>query len=79
MKLLHLLLPLLCVGIKTTLGECPVGESSENPLGRCDCEGQFFMSQDCSEAFYCSADVPPEDDGCLFQCDEGEVVAPNLS
>lgn len=53
---------------------------SNNLLGDCDgCEGQIFVSEDCTESFYCTSDTPDSSsEGCHLQCPEGQRVHVDL-
>ena len=49
----------------------PDCEFDDNPFGTCDgCEGQMFISEDCSESFYCTQAAPeaPHGGGCHLTC-----------
>ena len=39
---------------------------------------QFFLSDDCTEAFHCDSDVGGGD-GCLYQCPEGQLIVPDFA
>ncbi|TRY74637.1 hypothetical protein TCAL_15615, partial [Tigriopus californicus] len=51
-------------------------EFSKNPLGQCGgCEGQIFVNENCTEAFYCSFWTPEDgQEGCHKQCSGGQIV-----
>jgi hypothetical protein len=51
--------------------QTPVTNDEVNPLGTCKCEGQFFSSSDCTQAFWCGADVA-NNIGGLQECQEGQ-------
>jgi hypothetical protein len=57
--------------------QTPVTNDEVNPLGTCKCEGQFFSSSDCTQAFWCGADVA-NNIGGLQECQEGQIVRPNF-
>ena len=46
-----------------------------NDIGECGgCNQQFFINEDCDQAFYCSTSAMAEgEEGCSKQCSEGEV------
>ena len=46
-----------------------------NDIGECGgCNQQFFINEDCDQAFYCTASAMAEGmDGCSKQCSDGEV------
>ena len=55
-------------GIPSPAPECVF---DDNPFGTCDgCEGQMFISEDCSESFYCTNAAPeaPHGGGCHLTC-----------
>jgi len=65
-----------------------MGKKSARPkitiirLGHCQgCDGQVFISYDCSEAFECrdALDYPLENDGCTYECGEEELVYPDFN
>ena len=48
-------------------------ELAENPLGTCDgCDGQIFISEDCSESFYCHPNMAAA--GCFLNCGDNQRV-----
>jgi len=51
-----------------------------NNIGECGgCNQQFFINEDCDQAFYCSTSAMAEgEEGCSKQCGEGEVVSMDL-
>lgn len=53
-----------------------------NPFGSCDgCEGQIYVGEDCTEAFYCSKYVENSatQEGCHLVCPEGERIDLDLT
>ena len=44
-----------------------------NDMGECGCNQQFFINEDCDQAFYCSTSATEGQDGCSKQCSDGEV------
>ena len=46
-----------------------------NDLGECGgCNQQFFINEECDEAFYCSTNaVAQGQEGCSLKCDGGQV------
>ncbi len=55
-------------------------ETDENPFGKCGCNKQVFISDDCTQAFECLDDPGHEldNDGCLYTCDKHETVVPDF-
>ncbi len=50
-----------------------------NPLGDCECGGEFFIGEGCRSSFYCSQEEPASGEardsvGCFLTCDEGQHV-----
>jgi len=47
-----------------------------NPLGTCECEREFFISDNCQQAYYCSPsrDIDDIEPGCLMICSDDEYV-----
>ncbi len=52
-----------------------------NPLGTCECDGQFFISDDCLQGFLCTTNIPDPyiNDGCLQTCLDGQILSPDFS
>ena len=48
-----------------------------NPFETCECDGQFFSSQDCSQAFFCNDNVQGSM-GYLTECPDGQIIRPNF-
>ena len=45
-----------------------------NPIAECDgCNQQLFLNEGCDQAFICSDYATEGTDGCLLDCEEGEV------
>jgi len=68
----------------TTLEDSPdeCVTTDDIPFGECDgCDGQVFINADCSQAFECldSLSFPGDNDGCTFECNDGEIVLPDFS
>ena len=55
--------------------------TDQNPLGTCDCDGQVYMNDDCSQAFQCidSDDYPEAEDGCLYECETNQLMVPDFN
>ena len=55
--------------------ECEYGPNPFVAVG-CECEGQIFIGNQCTEAFYCSQYVEPgpNNEGCHLECPTGERV-----
>ena len=62
---------------------CPTAaicmETAFNPLGDCDCGEQFFLSEDCQTGFFCIDDGALDYDGCIMNCNEGEILFPDFA
>ena len=60
----------------------PDCEYAKNNLGTCDgCDGQLFISDDCSEGFYCDSNIPDPYlyEGCHQKCAGNQVLVPNIA
>ena len=59
---------------------CENGDYNKNPIGQCQCQGQYMMNEDCSTAFYCSLEIPDPAifDGCILSCPEGQIISQNF-
>ena len=69
-------------------GQCPLSQVNgigcptplclfdKNPFGDCGCETQFFINDECNEAFYCASNIPDPYlyDGCHQTCLNGQVL-----
>ncbi len=52
----------------------PKCQFTTNQMGTCRCNGQLFISEDCTESFYCSLFAGADANGCHMKCENGEVV-----
>ena len=62
---------------------CPVPLCmyGSNPFGECECNDQFFLSDDCKEGFYCTDNIPDafQYNGCLRSCLDNQVLVPDFA
>ena len=58
----------------------PQCEFGKNFLGDCECDGQFFIDNHCTEGFYCASNIPDPYlyDGCTQKCLDGQVLLPDI-
>ena len=56
----------------------PLCHYSDNDLGTCECEGQFFLNADCTQGFYCHAEsegaLAAGAEGCSRTCEAGYIL-----
>ena len=62
-------------GIGCQKPNCDFGSFSE-----CECEGQFWINDDCNQGFYCTGKTPDNYiyNGCVQTCLNGQVLLPDF-
>ena len=72
-----------CIGGPIEGSGCvkPDCTSGNNPFGTCECDGQFYINEDCTEGFLCTTNIPDPYlyDGCYQKCFEGQVLRPDFA
>lgn len=58
----------------------PIPTETTNTYGTCECAGQFFSNDDCSEGFFCSEseEEVEQNKGMQWICSEDQIIRPNF-
>jgi len=56
----------------------PEPVTTANPFGTCECEGQFFSNDDCTEGFFCLEEEFGENMGNWTQCRQDQIIRTNF-